>query len=109
MKLAIFKKYDLSVLVLVVPLSASKTSYVYQESIKSRHLQLHYELKLYMFLQGSKYQTLARARIPYLKWFRVEGSTMSLSLSLMFLVQLLKTCSTTAIFKIVLCYLIRCH
>ncbi|WOL19377.1 hypothetical protein Cni_G28175 [Canna indica] len=36
------------------------------ESVKAKHPQLHYESKLYMFLQGG-------TGIPHLKWFGVEG------------------------------------
>ncbi|KAL6185122.1 hypothetical protein ACLB2K_041257 [Fragaria x ananassa] len=36
------------------------------ESVKTKHLQLHYESKLYMILQGGKC-------VPHLKWFGVEG------------------------------------
>lgn len=67
------------------------SSHVYQESVKSRHPQLHYESKLYMLLQGgSRYQYKdivclfhmlsliffffqTSAGIPHLKWFGVEG------------------------------------
>uniref|UniRef100_A0A804MM29 Casein kinase I n=1 Tax=Zea mays TaxID=4577 RepID=A0A804MM29_MAIZE len=42
------------------------SSHVYQESVKSRHPQLHYESKLYMLLQGG-------TGIPHLKWFGVDG------------------------------------
>ena len=38
----------------------------FQESVKTRHPQLHYESKLYMILQGG-------TGIPHLKWFGVEG------------------------------------
>ncbi|AQK70745.1 hypothetical protein ZEAMMB73_Zm00001d016436 [Zea mays] len=37
-----------------------------EESVTSRHPQLHYESKLYMLLQGG-------IGIPHLKWFGVEG------------------------------------
>ncbi|CAH8309433.1 unnamed protein product [Eruca vesicaria subsp. sativa] len=36
------------------------------EPLRSRHPQLHYESKIYMFLQGG-------SGIPHLKWFGVEG------------------------------------
>ncbi|XP_057964126.1 casein kinase 1-like protein 10 isoform X2 [Malania oleifera] len=36
------------------------------ESVKTKHPQLHYESKLYVFLQGG-------TGIPHLKWFGVEG------------------------------------
>ncbi|CAN8324467.1 unnamed protein product [Cochlearia groenlandica] len=36
------------------------------EPVKTRHPQLHYESKIYMFLQGG-------TGVPHLKWFGVEG------------------------------------
>ncbi|KAL5998722.1 Casein kinase 1-like protein 10 [Asimina triloba] len=39
---------------------------ILQESVKTKHPQLHYESKLYILLQGG-------TGIPHLKWFGVEG------------------------------------
>jgi casein kinase 1, epsilon len=52
----------------VFPISNCLTvlSKIFQESVKTRHPQLHYESKLYMILQGG-------TGIPHLKWFGVEG------------------------------------
>ncbi|KAL5059725.1 hypothetical protein RYX36_031329 [Vicia faba] len=39
---------------------------IFQEPVKTKHPQLHYESKLYMLLQGG-------TGVPHLKWFGVEG------------------------------------
>jgi hypothetical protein len=103
----------------------------YQESVKSRHPQLHYESKLYMLPQGgSKHQYInlillylnvfftdfhlsfvCKHQLVFLIWSGLEwrGSTMSWSLIL--LVQVWRTCSTTAteisLLKPYLCLMIR--
>ncbi|KAK2973873.1 hypothetical protein RJ640_013927, partial [Escallonia rubra] len=46
------------------------------ESIKTKHPQLHYESKLYMLLQGG-------TGIPHLKWFGVEGEYNSMVIDLL--------------------------
>ncbi|CAN4091104.1 unnamed protein product [Withania somnifera] len=46
------------------------------ESTKTKHPQLHYESKLYMFLQGG-------TGIPHLKWFGVEGEYSAMVIDLL--------------------------